>query len=80
MSNTSGYNLRPRRGAKVKSQPTSQTSTQQGRLVRARKNKEHHHNPYIQAQAARIAEEGQQQNCQERKEERTATNPSPWRP
>ncbi|GFW01773.1 uncharacterized protein TNCV_1232731 [Trichonephila clavipes] len=36
MPSTSGYNLRPRRGAKVDSRPTNEKRTQQGEPVRAR--------------------------------------------
>ncbi|GFT50033.1 hypothetical protein TNCV_2272801 [Trichonephila clavipes] len=41
MPSTSGYNLRPRRGAKVESRPTNEKRTQQGGPVRVRGNREH---------------------------------------
>ncbi|GFU63932.1 uncharacterized protein TNCV_1939571 [Trichonephila clavipes] len=69
---TSGYNFRPRRGAKVESRPTNEKRTQQGELVRAKGSRDHQYSPYIEEQA-RLAgrktrsRSGQQQYCQERK-------------
>ncbi|GFW56257.1 retrovirus-related Pol polyprotein from transposon 17.6 [Trichonephila clavipes] len=45
MPSTSGYNLRPRRGAKVESRPTNEKRTQQGGPVRARGRREHQYSP-----------------------------------
>ncbi|GFT05633.1 hypothetical protein TNCV_1044951 [Trichonephila clavipes] len=38
--NTSGYNLRPREGAKVNSRPANEKRTQQGGPVRSRRGRE----------------------------------------
>ncbi|GFT65141.1 uncharacterized protein TNCV_698351 [Trichonephila clavipes] len=66
--NTSGYNLRPRRGAKVKSRPTNEKRTQQGEPVRARRSQEHQYSPYIEEQARSSSRNtrsrSSQQNCQ----------------
>ncbi|GFU76800.1 uncharacterized protein TNCV_4519571 [Trichonephila clavipes] len=51
MSSTSGYNLRPRRGAKVESRPTNEKRIQQGGRVRARRSPEQYYSPYIEEQA-----------------------------
>ncbi|GFW68237.1 uncharacterized protein TNCV_1881171 [Trichonephila clavipes] len=72
MLSTSGYNLRPRRGAKLESRPTNEMRTQQGGPVRARRSREHHYSPYIKEQARSSSKNtrsrsSQQQNCQERK-------------
>ncbi|GFT98784.1 uncharacterized protein TNCV_3792251 [Trichonephila clavipes] len=72
MPSTSGYNLRPRRGAKGESQPTIEMRTQQGRPVQARRSREHQYSPYIEEQARPSTKNtrrrsSQQQNCQERK-------------
>ncbi|GFX23369.1 hypothetical protein TNCV_4936841 [Trichonephila clavipes] len=40
MPSTSGYNLRPREGAKVKSQAANEKRTQQGGPVRSRRSRE----------------------------------------
>ncbi|GFX09584.1 uncharacterized protein TNCV_2029501 [Trichonephila clavipes] len=40
MPSRSGYNLRPRKGAKVESRPTIEMKTQQGGTVRARNSRE----------------------------------------
>ncbi|GFY57175.1 hypothetical protein TNIN_4001 [Trichonephila inaurata madagascariensis] len=40
MPNTSGYNLRPRRGPKVESRPANEKRTQQGGPVRSRGSRE----------------------------------------
>ncbi|GFW12943.1 uncharacterized protein TNCV_3328751 [Trichonephila clavipes] len=58
MPSTSGYNLRPRRGAKVKSRPTNEKRTHYGVPVRARRSWEHLYSPYIEGQAAGIPEAG----------------------
>ncbi|GFV45631.1 uncharacterized protein TNCV_326231 [Trichonephila clavipes] len=72
MPNTSGYNLRSRRGAKVESRPTNEMRTQHGGPVRARGSLEHQYSPYIEEQARSAGRKsrsrsGQQQHCQERK-------------
>ncbi|GFY22311.1 uncharacterized protein TNCV_3299521 [Trichonephila clavipes] len=69
---TSGYNLRPRRGAKVESRSTIEMRTQQGGPVRARESQENHYSPYIEEQARPSSKNtrrrsSQQQNRQERK-------------
>ncbi|GFW02711.1 uncharacterized protein TNCV_5027931 [Trichonephila clavipes] len=48
---TSGYNLRPRNGARVKSRPIIEMKTQQGGPVRARNSRGKHYRPYIEEQA-----------------------------
>ncbi|GFW03839.1 hypothetical protein TNCV_2049551 [Trichonephila clavipes] len=72
MPNTSGYNLRPRRGAKVESRPTNEKRTQQGGPVRVRGSREHQYSPFIGEQARSEGRKtrsrcGQQHHCQERK-------------
>ncbi|GFY20992.1 uncharacterized protein TNCV_3990361 [Trichonephila clavipes] len=71
MASTSGYNLRPRRGAKVESHSTSEMRTQQGGPVQARKRREHHYRPYIKEQARssskNTSRRSRQQNFLERK-------------
>ncbi|GFY32443.1 uncharacterized protein TNCV_3559511 [Trichonephila clavipes] len=72
MPSTSGYNLRPRRGAKVESRPTNEMTTQQGGPVRATKSREHHYSPYIEEQARSSSENtrsrrSKQHNCKEEK-------------
>ncbi|GFW45825.1 uncharacterized protein TNCV_4495451 [Trichonephila clavipes] len=72
MPSTSGYNLRPRRGAKVESRPTNEKRTQQGGPVQARGSREHQYCPYIEEQARSAGRKTrsrscQQQHCQERK-------------
>ncbi|GFW85285.1 transposable element Tcb2 transposase [Trichonephila clavipes] len=47
MPSTSGYNLRPKRRAKVESQSTNEKRTQQGGPVRVRGSREHQYSPYI---------------------------------
>ncbi|GFT97509.1 hypothetical protein TNCV_386801 [Trichonephila clavipes] len=84
MLSISRYNLRPRKGAKVESQPTIEMRTQQGGPVRSRKSRENHHSPYIEEQArssqvTRIQEVFTNSIARRGKEERTATDPSPWR-
>ncbi|GFS67890.1 hypothetical protein TNCV_2295381 [Trichonephila clavipes] len=64
MPSTSGYNLRPRRGAKGESQPTNE-KTQQGGPVQVRRSLDHQYILYIEEQAR--SRSSQQQNCQERK-------------
>ncbi|PRD21916.1 UNVERIFIED_CONTAM: hypothetical protein NCL1_50502 [Trichonephila clavipes] len=70
MPSTSGYNLRPRKGAKVESRPTIEMKTQQG-LFRARNCREKYYRPYIEEQARSGSKNtrrgSQQQNGQERK-------------
>ncbi|GFV06642.1 hypothetical protein TNCV_2949641 [Trichonephila clavipes] len=73
---TSGYNLRPRRGAKVESQPTNEKRTQQGEPVRARGSREHQYSPYIEEQAKSEAEEVNNSTARKRKAERTADDPN----
>ncbi|GFW70192.1 uncharacterized protein TNCV_4467511 [Trichonephila clavipes] len=51
MPSTSKYNLRPRRGGKVKSRLTSEMRTEQTGPVRASKSREHHYSPDIEEQA-----------------------------
>ncbi|GFW66521.1 uncharacterized protein TNCV_3840612 [Trichonephila clavipes] len=84
MPSTSGYNLKPRRGAKVESRPAIELKTQQGGPVRARKSRENNYSPYIskskQGQAARIPEEVVNTRIARKgKEEQTATDQSPRR-
>ncbi|GFX31380.1 retrovirus-related Pol polyprotein from transposon 297 [Trichonephila clavipes] len=72
MPSTSGYNLQPRRGAKVEFRPTNEKRTQQGGPVRARGSRKHQYSPYIEEQARSRSrntrsKSGQQQHCQERK-------------
>ncbi|GFS70222.1 uncharacterized protein TNCV_1067231 [Trichonephila clavipes] len=73
MLSTSGCNLRPRRGAKVESQPANETRTQQGGLVRFRRSREkQQYSLYAEEQRRSISRNirsrsGQQQHCQERK-------------
>ncbi|GFV83615.1 uncharacterized protein TNCV_3611911 [Trichonephila clavipes] len=68
---TSGYNLRPKKGAKVESRPTIEMKTQQGGLFRARNCREKYYRPYIEEQARSGSKNtrrgSQQQNGQERK-------------
>ncbi|GFS39637.1 uncharacterized protein TNIN_27131 [Trichonephila inaurata madagascariensis] len=69
MPSSSSYNLRPRKGAKVKFRPTNEKRAQQGGLFRARRSREHQ---YIEEQARSSSRNtrsrsGQQQHCQERK-------------
>ncbi|GFY25668.1 uncharacterized protein TNCV_2487881 [Trichonephila clavipes] len=64
---TSGYNLRPRRGAKVESRPTNEKRTQQGGSVRIRGSREYQYSPYIEEQARSAGQKtrsrsGQQQH------------------
>ncbi|GFS30665.1 uncharacterized protein TNIN_435701 [Trichonephila inaurata madagascariensis] len=71
MPSTSGYNLRPRRGAKVESQPSSEKRTQQGGPVRSRGSREHQYCPYAGEQIwsggrSTRSRRGQQQHCHER--------------
>ncbi|GFY34426.1 hypothetical protein TNCV_3978861 [Trichonephila clavipes] len=63
---TNGYNLRPRRGAKVESRPTNKKKIQQGGPAPVRGSREHQYIPYIREQASRC---GKQQ--QERTNEQT---------
>ncbi|GFT25977.1 hypothetical protein TNCV_5126431 [Trichonephila clavipes] len=69
MPSTSGYNLRPRRGAKVKSRPTSEKRSQQGGPVQSRGSREQY-TPYAEEQRSGCrssrSRRGQQQHCQER--------------
>ncbi|GFX61543.1 uncharacterized protein TNCV_2745181 [Trichonephila clavipes] len=46
--NTSGYNLRPRKGKREESQLTIERKTQQGGPVRSRKGRERNNSPYIE--------------------------------
>ncbi|GFT05115.1 hypothetical protein TNCV_531601 [Trichonephila clavipes] len=46
MPSTSGYNIRPRRGAKGESRPTNVMRTSS-----SQKSREHHYSPYIEEQA-----------------------------
>ncbi|GFV77775.1 uncharacterized protein TNCV_1575231 [Trichonephila clavipes] len=71
MPSTSGYNLRPRREAKVESRPTNE-KTQQGGPVQARRSRERHYSSYNEEQVRSSSRNtrsrsSQQQNCQERK-------------
>ncbi|PRD19953.1 UNVERIFIED_CONTAM: hypothetical protein NCL1_55964 [Trichonephila clavipes] len=50
MMPTSGYNLRPRGGAKMKSRPANEKRTQQGGQVRSRGNREQQYSPYADDQ------------------------------
>ncbi|GFX80327.1 uncharacterized protein TNCV_3930801 [Trichonephila clavipes] len=45
MPSTSGYNLKPRRGTKMKSRPTIEMRAQQGGPVRDKKRRENHYSP-----------------------------------
>ncbi|GFY52057.1 uncharacterized protein TNIN_309641 [Trichonephila inaurata madagascariensis] len=86
MPSTSGYNLRPRRGAKVKSQPANEKRTQEGGPVQSRGSREKQQT--VQT-LRRGAKKVKQQEYQKQKWEttawpgeerrRTATDPSPWR-
>ncbi|GFV54272.1 hypothetical protein TNCV_4365471 [Trichonephila clavipes] len=69
MPSTSGYNLGPRRGAKVESRPTNEKRTQQGGPFRVRGSQKHHYSPYIEEQARSNtrSKSSEQQNYQERK-------------
>ncbi|GFX01453.1 uncharacterized protein TNCV_1864271 [Trichonephila clavipes] len=73
MPNTSGYNLRPRRGAKVEFRPANEKKTQQGGPVRSRRSREkQHYSPYAEEQRRSNcrntrSRSGQQQHCRERK-------------
>ncbi|GFY49482.1 hypothetical protein TNIN_232871 [Trichonephila inaurata madagascariensis] len=72
MPSTSGYNLRPRRGAKVESRPAKEKRTQQGGPVRSRRSREkQQYSPYAEEQRRSNSRNtrsrrGQQQHCQER--------------
>ncbi|GFY42547.1 hypothetical protein TNIN_437741 [Trichonephila inaurata madagascariensis] len=51
MPSTSGYNLRPRRGAKKESRPSNEKRRQQGGPVRSRRNREkQQYRPYAEEQ------------------------------
>ncbi|GFV76717.1 hypothetical protein TNCV_4729371 [Trichonephila clavipes] len=50
MPNTSGYNLRLRRGTKVESRPSSEKRIQQGRPIRSRGNREQQYSPCAEEQ------------------------------
>ncbi|GFS49729.1 hypothetical protein TNIN_278271 [Trichonephila inaurata madagascariensis] len=71
MPSTSGYNLIPRRSAKVESRPSSEKRTQQGRPVRSRGIREQQYSPYAEEQRrsggrSTRSRRCQQQNCQEK--------------
>ncbi|GFY56588.1 hypothetical protein TNIN_303531 [Trichonephila inaurata madagascariensis] len=71
MPSTSGYNLRPRRGAKVECRPSNEKRTQQGGPVRSRGSREQQYSPYAKEQRrsdgrSTRSRRGQQQHCQER--------------
>ncbi|GFW32835.1 hypothetical protein TNCV_1774041 [Trichonephila clavipes] len=53
MPSTSGYNLRPRREAKVESRPTNK-KTQHGGPVRVKRSRDHY-SPYIEEQVGQAA-------------------------
>ncbi|GFT27736.1 uncharacterized protein TNCV_3571011 [Trichonephila clavipes] len=72
MPNTSGYSLRPRRGAKMESRPSSEKRTQQGRPVRSRGSREkQQYRPYVEEQRSSgrntRSRSGHQHHYQERK-------------
>ncbi|GFX38711.1 uncharacterized protein TNCV_4188001 [Trichonephila clavipes] len=73
MPNISGYNLRPRRGAKKEFQPSNEKRIQQGGPVRSRRCREkQQYKPYAEEQRRSSSRNtrsrsGQQQHCQERK-------------
>ncbi|GFW58687.1 hypothetical protein TNCV_378701 [Trichonephila clavipes] len=85
MPSTSGYNLRLRRGTKVKSRSANKKRTQQGGPVRSRGIREKNNSDPTprskEVQVAGIPEAEVVNNSIVRrgKEERTATDPSPWR-
>ncbi|GFV09755.1 hypothetical protein TNCV_2598101 [Trichonephila clavipes] len=84
MPSTSGYNLRPSRGVKGMSRPTNEKMTQQGGPVGDRESENISTTPTSkskQFQAAGIpeAEVFNSSIARRGEEERTATNPSPWR-
>ncbi|GFS51094.1 hypothetical protein TNIN_42731 [Trichonephila inaurata madagascariensis] len=55
MPSTSGYNLRPRGGVKVESQPANEKRTQQGGPVRSRRNRgKQQYSPYAEEQRCRL--------------------------
>ncbi|GFV65719.1 hypothetical protein TNCV_4153551 [Trichonephila clavipes] len=72
MPSTSGYNLRPRGGAKVKSRPANEKRTQQRGPVRSGRSREkQQYRPYAEEQRRRSSRNtrsrrGQQQHCQEK--------------
>ncbi|GFY65728.1 hypothetical protein TNIN_286831 [Trichonephila inaurata madagascariensis] len=81
MPSTSGYNLRPRGGAKVKSRSANEKRTQQGgpvRSSRSRGKKQYSPTPKSKEdQAAGIPEEEVSNNIARRgQEEQSVTNPS----
>ncbi|GFY54301.1 hypothetical protein TNIN_496561 [Trichonephila inaurata madagascariensis] len=72
MPSTSGYNLRPKEGAKVKPRPANEKMTQQGGPVQTRRSREkQQYSPYAEEQRRSSSintrsRRGQQQHCQER--------------
>ncbi|GFY55640.1 hypothetical protein TNIN_424231 [Trichonephila inaurata madagascariensis] len=70
MPRTSGYNLRPRRGAKVESRPSKEKRKQQRGPVRSKENREQQYSPYAEEQrrsgGRSTRSRSQQQHCQER--------------
>ncbi|GFV55630.1 uncharacterized protein TNCV_1821171 [Trichonephila clavipes] len=83
MQRTSGYNLRPRRGAKVESRRTTEERTQEGGPVRVRKAEIISTVPTSKSKQGQVAEIQEAEVVNNRfvrrgKEERTATDPSPW--
>ncbi|GFY47369.1 hypothetical protein TNIN_182481 [Trichonephila inaurata madagascariensis] len=72
MPSTSGYNLRPRRGAKVESRLANEKRTQRGGPVRSRGSREkQQYRPYTEEQRSSSrntrSRSGQQQHCLGRK-------------
>ncbi|GFW57411.1 uncharacterized protein TNCV_543241 [Trichonephila clavipes] len=73
MPSTSGYNLRPRRSAKVESRPANEKRIQQGGPVRSRGSREkQQYRPYTEEQRGPSnrntrSRSGQQHHCLERK-------------
>ncbi|GFY71587.1 hypothetical protein TNIN_232831 [Trichonephila inaurata madagascariensis] len=72
MPGTSRYNLRPRRGEKMESQPSSEKRTHQREPIRSRGRREQHYSPYFVEQGrscglSATSRRAQQQQRQERR-------------
>ncbi|GFX63438.1 uncharacterized protein TNCV_3620411 [Trichonephila clavipes] len=68
-SNTSGYNLRPRKGKRVESRLTIEKKTQQGGRVRSRKSRERNDRPYIQERTRSSNKNAKREGAQQRQDQ-----------
>ncbi|GFW58652.1 uncharacterized protein TNCV_1579841 [Trichonephila clavipes] len=67
--NTSGYNLRPRKGKREESRLTIEKKTQQGGPVRSRKDRERNDRPYIQERTRSSNKNARRKGDQQRQDQ-----------